>query len=418
MFKIFLILSFLISFFAHAQQWKTFTPIVHGEPENSITFVEVDKNNVVWATARNNLLKFNGTDWQVFDTSNSPFGYANINQINIDSSNNKWVCTLNRGLIKVSTSEQFEVFNTTNSPLPSNAVTSVAFEGNAMWIGTGNGLVKKVGTTWTIYNTSNSGLPINQVWYIAIENYVKWIGTYGGGLAKFNDTVWAVYNHFNSPLPWDQVMDIKIDKNNNKWILPYVGGVVKFNSLQNQWAIYNPDNSPFPLYNISIDVDSSNNKWIGTDGKGIIKFTEPSTWLEYNRVNSPPLGTDNINSLTFDKYQNMWIGAGIVYEFNPNGIVGVTPIVIPHNYNLDLSVYPNPFNPLTNIEININKKSDIEIRVFDVLGKNIKTLRLGTLTPNSYKIKLDMQEFNSGIYFLTLNASELLLAAKKIILLK
>ena len=45
------------------------------------------------------------------------------------------------------------------------------------------GLAKFDGTTWTVYNTSNSGLPDNYVSSIAIDGSGnKWIGTMVAGL--------------------------------------------------------------------------------------------------------------------------------------------------------------------------------------------------------------------------------------------
>ncbi len=64
------------------------------------------------------------------------------------------------------------------------------------------GLAKFDGTNWTVYNTSNSGLPDNYVSSIAIDGSGnKWIGTWHGGLAKFDGTNWTVYNTSNSGLP-------------------------------------------------------------------------------------------------------------------------------------------------------------------------------------------------------------------------
>ena len=51
----------------------------------------------------------------------------------------------------------------------------------------GGGLAKFDGTNWTVYNTSNSGLPDNDVSSLAIDGSGnKWIGT-GGGLAVYNE---------------------------------------------------------------------------------------------------------------------------------------------------------------------------------------------------------------------------------------
>ena len=101
-------------------------------------------------------------------------------------------------------------------------------------------------TGWA--STTNSGLPNNLVTTVAFENHIKWIGTYSltGGMAKFNDTNWVIYNTGNSQIPSNAINQIKIDYLGNKWICTYAGGLAKFNSTLNIWNIFNPSNSGIP----------------------------------------------------------------------------------------------------------------------------------------------------------------------------
>jgi len=122
------------------------------------------------------------------------------------------------GLTSLVTAQNPQWINYTNG----NYITSLAEEGNNMWVGTTGGLVKldKITGTPTFYNTLNSGLPENLVSSIAIdERGTKWIGTDGGGLAKFDGTNWIIYNTSNSDLPDDFVWSLAVDGNGNTWIL-------------------------------------------------------------------------------------------------------------------------------------------------------------------------------------------------------
>jgi len=79
------------------------------------------------------------------------------------------------------------MYDTSNSGLPSNWVSSLAIDeqGN-LWIGTGGGLAKFDGETWTAYDTSNSGLPDNWIWSLAIDRQGNiWISTHMRGLAVY-----------------------------------------------------------------------------------------------------------------------------------------------------------------------------------------------------------------------------------------
>ncbi|MCP3925077.1 MAG: two component regulator propeller domain-containing protein, partial [Desulfobacterales bacterium] len=73
------------------------------------------------------------------------------------------------------------------------------------------GVAQFDGTNWIVYNTSNSGLPDNNITSIAIDISGNiWFGTING-IAKFNGTNWTVYNTSNSGLPDNNVLSITID---------------------------------------------------------------------------------------------------------------------------------------------------------------------------------------------------------------
>jgi hypothetical protein len=79
--------------------------------------------------------------------------------------------------------------------------------------------------------------------------------------------------------------------------------------------------------------------------------------------------------------------------------------------------YPNPFNPSTEISFTITKSGMTTLRVFDVLGKEVRTLVNEELVPGTYKSKLDASNLASGtyIYMLTSNGQRLV---NKMMLLK
>ncbi len=85
--------------------------------------------------------------------------------------------------------------------------------------------------------------------------------------------------------------------------------------------------------------------------------------------------------------------------------------------------YPNPFNPTTKIGYNLVKNSFVTVKIFDVLGKEIKTIVNGNQTSGYKEIEFDAQGFSSGIYFYTIQATEqgsgnLFKDTKKMILVK
>lgn len=82
-----------------------------------------------------------------------------------------------------------------------------------------------------------------------------------------------------------------------------------------------------------------------------------------------------------------------------------------------LQNYPNPFNPITNISFTLKKKSFVELKVFDILGNEIKTLISDELPEGHHSIKFDGKDLASGIYFYKLKANDYT-DVKKMILIK
>jgi hypothetical protein len=99
-------------------------------------------------------------------------------------------------------------------------------------------------------------------------------------------------------------------------------------------------------------------------------------------------------------------------------VIGITNITneVPKNYLLGQN-YPNPFNPTTNIRIQMPKTGFAKLIVFDVLGREVKTLVNEELKAGSYRVDFDGSRLSSGIYFYRLETSGFT-ETRKMILIK
>jgi hypothetical protein len=79
--------------------------------------------------------------------------------------------------------------------------------------------------------------------------------------------------------------------------------------------------------------------------------------------------------------------------------------------------YPNPFNATTTINYSLASEKQVEIKVFDVNGRELKTLINQKLPAGKYAIELDAAELNSGVYFYQIQAGSFS-QSRKMILLK
>ncbi|MCX7832615.1 MAG: T9SS type A sorting domain-containing protein [Ignavibacteria bacterium] len=104
------------------------------------------------------------------------------------------------------------------------------------------------------------------------------------------------------------------------------------------------------------------------------------------------------------------------YEyFDLNSIV---EIGIPTKFELSQN-YPNPFNPITKIDFALPKDSKVNITLYDLLGREVKTIVNEFKNAGYYTILLDASEIPSGIYFYRMNTEEnQFIMAKKMVILK
>ena len=79
--------------------------------------------------------------------------------------------------------------------------------------------------------------------------------------------------------------------------------------------------------------------------------------------------------------------------------------------------YPNPFNSTTNIEYTIPQKSVVAIKIYDILGREVKTINQGEQVPWHYKVSFNASALASGVYFYRIEAGDFI-QTKKMILLK
>ncbi|MCL4549473.1 MAG: fibronectin type III domain-containing protein [Bacteroidetes bacterium] len=90
--------------------------------------------------------------------------------------------------------------------------------------------------------------------------------------------------------------------------------------------------------------------------------------------------------------------------------------ILPTSFNLYQN-YPNPFNPTTTINYSVPKNCFVTIKIYDVLGLEIKTLVNSEKSIGIYSIEFNSEGISSGIYFCRMQAGDFI-DTKKLILLK
>ena len=94
--------------------------------------------------------------------------------------------------------------------------------------------------------------------------------------------------------------------------------------------------------------------------------------------------------------------------------------LIPTKLALDQN-YPNPFNPQTSISFTIPEKSDLDLSVYNILGKKVRTLAHGEFEPGDHSVVFDGNNdsgkpVSAGIYFYRLETGNNAFTRKMVLL--
>ncbi len=231
---------------------------------NSVAFQSDGK---IWFTSSDSgAFMYDGSNWHHYI---KPSVFDGANSMTIDSNGNKWFAT-NNGLIKFDGSN-YTVFNATNNGLKFNVINDLTIDKSKnLWLATGslneNGdtttgrIVKFDGTNWTYYKPFNDSKGLNYAYTIAIDSNGKiWVGTFLG-LSVFDGSNWTNYTDSHTSSTNLQVLSIDFDTHGNIW-LGTVCGILEFQDNTSSLIHSIPNNkvsiSPNPassIININLDV--------------------------------------------------------------------------------------------------------------------------------------------------------------------
>lgn len=88
---------------------------------------------------------------------------------------------------------------------------------------------------------------------------------------------------------------------------------------------------------------------------------------------------------------------------------------IPNEYNLSQN-YPNPFNPATSFTYSLKQSGDVKIGVYDISGKEVKSLVDGFRSAGNYVVNFNAGDMASGIYYYRITTNDFVQTNKMVLL--
>jgi len=320
----------------------------------------------------------------------------------------------------------------------------VTARGNDLFAGTegaaSGGVFKSsdLGYTW-----NSIGIPNIPVMSIAFKDNILFAGSFYNGVIRTTDDG-ASWRQVNTGLTSLNVISLAVIDT-----MVYAGtnsGVFVSSNNGNSWSLTQMQNG----YINSLTVIGSK-LFAGTDN-GAYALESSGAWTQIGFAYKPVNCLKAIDSKLYagsttglsvsTDLGNTWISvndglpATCIYDIAVNGdnaFLGTSnglwrrPFAeitdakevkssLPTEYLLSQN-YPNPFNPATTISFNLPKTSQVNLVVYNILGKEVKTLVNEVKSAGSYNIHFDAGSLPSGVYFYRLTAGSFS-ETRKLVLMK
>ncbi len=211
------------------------------------------------------------------------------------------------------------------------------------------------------------------------------------------------------------------------------------------YSFYYLDNSPtIGLPNDTLDACGNLTGYIADKNGNVlegVKLMSFYTWTDSTYATSQPDGFFNLRDIArrislraiYNNYEEDFWSYLWDFQIFPDStnhidtlrlsiIVGVDENKFPKQFFLDQN-YPNPFNPTTKIKFTLPNVGDENFRplqtqliVYDILGREIKTLLNKPMRPGEYEVEFDATGLPSGVYFYRLSSGSFSQTRKMVLL--
>lgn len=394
--------------------WTTYNMYNSGLPGKVVNSIAIQDNGTAWMSVPGSgLVRFDGTSWISFNTSNSSIPTNDINGTSnftfqkflaVDKNNCVWLGTWGYGVVKFDGSS-WMIFNTSNSGLTSNFIYQVRVDTlNSIWLSVNShGVFKFDGALWTIYNSVSDSIPDapfyietdahNNIWVAfwswweqnAITQQYEW---HEGGLYKFDGNNWTNYHRPAWPSQQDNVITcFTVPSSAEIWA--YAENIV----YQYDFSLWQPRDvrvSGLDNNNVSaLAVDTLGNKWLACEFSSIEKFDD-NVWTLIGSYDSTQ---HEVNSLAIAPTGNLWVSYSYSLPLYKYQYVGI-PTWINQNQ-------PSGYS------INADSSNNVWVPSYQVLSKFNGTMwtTWNYTLSNTIIWGVDFDIEPSGIFWLAANNS-------------
>ncbi len=173
------------------------------------------------------------------------------------------------------------------------------------------------------------------------------------------------------------------------------------------------------------EISSRENTWIlGKNGESYLVYSPYQesfllnlpygdySILWYDAFDGGPLQEGTVAEVNINT-TSYWVSIGSPIGFSQDAVALVT--FIPANTSTEIDIsgnshistleqnYPNPIQTTTTIEFEIQESNTVELNVYDILGRKVKSIENKFLVKGKHRYVLDFSNLPSGLYFYRLS---------------
>jgi len=219
------------------------------------------------------------------------------------------------------------------------------------------------------------------------------------GLVMITENSGKIWNRRLPNLDGGYIYDVQFVNQDTGWCL---GGnkLFKSNDGGENWELQSDPNfllyTDLHFYNAEIGWLIGSNKGYFDSDRIIYTSDGGVSWQIQDSVQ-----TDFMNSIFFIDDKSGWVTGfnGLILKTTNGGITSVWEHIDQIKQFKLSPNYPNPFNPSTTISWQLAVSSEVELSIYNILGKKVVSLITEKQQAGTHQIEWDATGFASGVYY-------------------
>jgi photosystem II stability/assembly factor-like uncharacterized protein len=349
-----------------------------------------------------------------FDPNNHSYAYVAGGQYGVFKSSNggqSWTLTSLRG--------SFDTYLTSVAVHPEHSDT--VFAGQRGWLSRDLYRSTNRGKTWTDLNVTGGSSSIQDILFAPGNPRVLYVATSGRGVVKSTDggATWTEKNDgFRAAegefYPVNALDAAKMESGFMLYALQPEekgrGGVFHSQDGGEEWiamdsSLKTLDENVEPQ-DVLVDPSDPDRIYVAAGQRGqktMGNFSSGGLFLSEDRGNTwQRITSYPTSNIAHDPHHPGRIYYTVPYgieKYDPTASSGGTkPAAGPHaEFELQPN-YPNPFSERTTLTFNLPERETISLRVYDVLGRRVRTLASGEFAAGEHRFALEAGDLPSGVY--------------------